>query len=290
MIILFIAVGIFSVSLFRDDLIHVKPRTALKFSGEHAYQYVQAQVEFGPRVPGSKPHALLLTWLENELISFGWHVEIQEVIFKGQQIRNLLAYRNEEEPQVIFGAHYDSRPVADRDIVPRSAEPVPGANDGASGVAVLLELARTLPTETVPVWLIFFDAEDSGGIPGWDWALGAEAFIASYNVSPRAVVVVDMVGDADLNIYMEYNSNHYLNDVIWTQAEALGYEQFFIPEVKYSLIDDHSPFLSAGIPAIDIIDFDYPYWHTSSDTADKVSPKSLEVVGNTLWEWLVNQK
>jgi Zn-dependent M28 family amino/carboxypeptidase len=106
---------------------------------------------------------------------------------------------------------------------------------------------------------------------------------------PEAVVIVDMIGDADLNIYIEQNSNSALVNEIWNIAAELGYEQSFIPEPKYSILDDHTPFLQAGIPAVDIIDFDYPYWHTTNDTVDKVSAESLRVVGTTLQEWITRR-
>jgi Zn-dependent M28 family amino/carboxypeptidase len=167
---------------------------------------------------------------------------------------------------------------------------VPGANDGASGVAVLLELSRDLPsTLDSQLWLVFFDAEDNGGQKGWDWIMGSRAFVANLQGKPDAVVVVDMVGDANLDIYMEANSNQILKDEIWQQAAALGYNQF-LPKVKNSIIDDHTPFLQAGIPAVDIIDFNYPYWHTTNDTLDKVSAASLDVVGETVLAWLLNYR
>ena len=98
-----------------------------------------------------------------------------------------------------------------------------------------------------------------------------------------------MIGDADLNIYKERTSDQELMDEIWAVAATLGYEQAFIPEPKYSMLDDHTPFLQAGIPAVDIIDFDYPYWHTTGDTVDKVSAESLEIVGKTLQEWIARR-
>jgi Zn-dependent M28 family amino/carboxypeptidase len=180
--------------------------------------------------------------------------------------------------------------VADRDTPPDNIMPVPGANDGASGVAVLLELARTLPPDTVPVQLVFFDAEDNGNLPNWEWILGSRAYVSLLTYQPRAVVIVDMVGDSDLNIYREQNSSPDLTGEVWAQAAELGYSEYFHDQEKYSILDDHTPFLESGITAIDIIDFDYPYWHTSEDTADKVSPASLEVVGKTLWHWIVAQE
>ena len=260
------------------------------FDGQRAYEDVKTQVEFGPRVPGMAGHAQIQEWMRSELESAGWKVEIQESEALGHPIRNIVARRNDERPHIILGAHYDTRIYADND--PDSSnhdDYVAGANDGASGVAVLLELARTLPEDTAPTWLVFFDAEDNGNIEGWDWILGSREFVRNNSFQPRAVVIVDMIGDADLNIYKEYNSNPELTDQIWNTAKSLGYESKFISDYKHSMLDDHTPFLEAGIPAIDIIDFDYPYWHTLQDTVDKVSAESLEIVGRTVWTWVTQQ-
>jgi Zn-dependent M28 family amino/carboxypeptidase len=134
--------------------------------------------------------------------------------------------------------------------------------------------------------LVFFDAEDNGRIEGWDWILGSRAFVDQLAGQPDAVVIVDMIGDADLNIKMETSSTLSLVVEIWEQANALGYSDHFIPRPGYRILDDHTPFLQAGIPAVDIIDFDYPYWHTTEDTIDKISAQSLQVVGETLLAWL----
>jgi Iap family predicted aminopeptidase len=260
------------------------------FDGLRAYEDVKTQVAFGPRIPGSDGHAEIRDWMREELESAGWQVEVQESERLGNPIYNLVAKRGTSEPEIILGAHYDTRIHADSDPdVANHTQPVPGANDGASGVAVLLELARSLPGEVENVWLVFFDAEDNGRIDGWDWILGSREFAETIAFQPRAVVIVDMIGDSDLNIFKERNSNPKLTDEIWAVAESIGYGKQFIPEHKYSMLDDHTPFLEAGIPAIDIIDFDYPYWHTVEDTPDKVSAESLEAVGRTLWVWIVNQ-
>ena len=257
------------------------------FDGDRAYADVQAQVDMGPRTPGSEGHAKVREWMRAELESAGWVVEVQETERMGHPIYNIIAKRNDEAPQVILAAHYDTRLAADQDPdESKRTEPVPGANDGASGVAVLLELARTLPKDTEPIWLVFFDAEDNGNIDGWDWLLGSRAFVEEVPVQPQAVVVLDMIGDADLNIFLEQNSNPTLSAEIWSKAAELGYEDKFIQTRKYSMLDDHTPFLEKGIPAVDIIDFDYPYWHTTEDTPDKVSAESLSAVGNTLWHWI----
>jgi len=262
----------------------------VSFDGQRAYVDVQKQVAFGPRIPGSEGHTKIQEWMRDELVKAGWQVEIQESEALGHPIQNIIAKRNDESPQIIFGAHYDSRIFADNDAdTANHSEPVPGANDGASGVAVLVELARSLPEEGAPIWLVFFDAEDNGNIEGWNWILGSREFVNNNSLQPLAVVIVDMIGDADLNIYKERNSNAELTDEIWNTAKSLGYDGKFIPEFKHSMLDDHTPFLEAGLPAIDIIDFDYPYWHTIQDTADKVSAESLEIVGKTLWTWVTQQ-
>ena len=262
----------------------------LSFDSSRAYADVQTQVAFGPRTPGSEGHIQIREWMRAELESAGWMVEVHESERMGHPITNIIAKRNDDAPQIILGAHYDTRFFADNDPdLTKRSQPVSGANDGASGVAVLLEMARSLPDDTVPVWLVFFDTEDQGNIAGWDWILGSRAFAEEIPVRPEAVVIVDMIGDADLNIYLEQNSNVTIRTEIWSTAEKLGYGKQFINEEKYSMEDDHTPFLEAGLPAVDIIDFDYPYWHTAQDTADKVSAESLQAVGETLWNWIVEK-
>ncbi len=262
---------------------------SVSFDSSRAYADVQTQVSFGQRTPGSEGHARVREWMRKELESAGWIVKVHETERLGHPIYNLIAKRSEENPEIILGAHYDTRFFADADPDPaRRSQPVPGANDGASGVAVLLELARALPKETLPIWLVFFDAEDNGRVEGWDWILGSRAFVEEIPAQPRAVVIVDMVGDSDLNIYLERNSDHAIRAEIWETASQLGYGDMFLNEERYSMLDDHTPFIKAGIPAVLIIDFDYPYWHTTQDTLDKVSAKSLGAVGETLWHWIVN--
>ena len=266
-------------------------REPTAFDGSRAYTDVQTQVDFGPRTPGSVGHAQVREWMRAELESAGWTVEVHESNRMGHPIYNIIAKQSDEAPQIILGAHYDTRFFADHDPDPaKQTEPVPGANDGASGVAILLELARTLPEDIVPTWLVFFDTEDNGRIDEWDWILGSRAFVEEIEIDPRAVVIVDMIGDKDLNIYLERNSDKALRAEIWDTAASLGYQSAFINSEKHSMLDDHTPFLEAGIPAVDIIDFDYEYWHTTQDTPDKVSAESLMMVGNTLWHWLTAQE
>lgn len=260
------------------------------FSGQRAFQDVETQVSFGPRIPGSDGHARAVEWMSGQLRAAGWTVQDQHLQSMGHEIHNLIASRSKDPPQFLVGAHYDSRIFASRDPSPlMQTRPVPGANDGASGAAVLLELARTLPAQTVPLWLVFFDAEDNGEIPGWDWLLGSRAFVANMQIRPQGMVLLDMVGDASLNIPMEATSDPALRASIWETAARLGYAGVFLPETKYSMEDDHTPFLQAGIPAVDIIDFDYAYWHTVADTPEHVSAESLQIVGDVLWTWLHQQ-
>ena len=267
----------------------------VKFDGGHALQDVYHQTELGPRIPDSNAHAQVRVWMQEELEAAGWQVDVQAFEKFGHKGYNLIASHGEDEPEIILGAHYDSRIYADHDPdVEKRDQAVLGANDGASGVAILLELARKIPAQQPPpyssIWLVFFDLEDNGNIPSWEWILGSQAFVDGYTLNPEAVVILDMIGDADLNIYLEKNSNPELRAEIWAQAAALGYESIFIPQEKFSMLDDHTPFLEAGMPAIDIIDFDYPYWHTTEDTADKISKESLQVVGDTILSWLKNRR
>ena len=267
-----------------------QPREPLSFNGNRAFEDVEKQLSFGPRTPGSSSHQDFIEWLMSELEKSGWQSSIQQGEMMGNPVKNILALRGEESPEIILVAHYDSRFFADNDPDPKKqSQPVPGANDGASGVALLVELSRILPDDTVPIWLLFTDAEDNGRISGWDWILGARYFVSTMPFRPRAVIVVDMIGDRDLNIYRELNSDPVLTSQIWDVAKSLGYEAHFINETKHSIIDDHLPFLEAGIPSVDIIDIEYPYWHTTEDTLDKISPDSLAVVGETLFQWLLMQ-
>ena len=261
------------------------------FDATRAFGDVEAQMAFGPRTPGSQAHEDTVKYIQDELQKAGWDVTIQNLTQDGHAVENIIATHGKSSEPVVIGAHYDSRLVADQD--PNSllsTQPVPGADDGASGVAVLLEMARVMPTSVSSnVWLVFFDAEDQGDLPGWDWILGSKAFVSHLDQKIKSAVVVDMVGDKDLNIYREEASDLTLTDQIWNTAAKLGYANQFIDETKYSILDDHLPFIQAGIPAVDIIDIEYAYWHTTADTADKVSPKSLKTVGDTLLAWLSAQ-
>ena len=261
------------------------------FSGELAYLDAEYQMSLGPRLPDSQAHHETTLYIQNELEEAGWETEIQESSTMGYPIKNIIAKRGEGHPWYLIGAHYDTRIYADRDPnLDNRVLPVPGANDGASGVAVLLQLARSLPPDlNGQIWLVFFDAEDNGGIQGRDWIMGSTAFVQQLVGRPDGVIIVDMIGDADLNIHLEKNSDPTLAASIWNQAAELGYADSFINQPYKAILDDHIPFLQAGIPAVDIIDFQYPYWHTIDDTLDKISAESMQIVGDTLQAWLTKQ-
>jgi glutaminyl-peptide cyclotransferase len=264
----------------------------LQFSGAQAYRQVSAQIEFGPRVTGSAANLAAGNYIEAQLRKYGWVTEFQSFTYKDAPVRSIIARANQGVgPIIILGAHYDSRRRADQDKN-QPSEPVPGANDGASGVAVLLELARVLNLKQTPyeIWLAFFDAEDNGGLDGWDWIVGSTYMAKHLTVAPQAMILLDMVGDADQQFYFDRNSDAALSAQIWEVAAKQGYVDYFIPEARWAMLDDHTPFAQHGIPAVDIIDFDYgpsnSYWHTTADTVDKVDPGSLERVGRTLAAFL----
>jgi glutaminyl-peptide cyclotransferase len=262
-------------------LTEVAAPEARSFDGERAYQYALEQCAIGPRPPGSEAGWATGNYIIGQLEELGWESEAQEFEYQGVRLRNVIGKMG-QGPVVILGAHYDTRPVADRDPE-HSSEPIIGGNDGASGVAVLLELADVLAQHELQneIWLAFFDAEDSGHLGGWPFSVGASYMAQHLAVEPAYVIVVDMVGDAQQELYYEGNSDVRLRKRLWNIAAELGYEEF-VPEVGYSIVDDHLPFLHEGIPAVDIIDFDYPYWHTIEDTCEKVSPESLERVGRVV--------
>ncbi len=261
------------------------PRT---FDGELAHRWIARQCDLGYRITGTEANRKAAAMFGDELRSLGWEVRVQEFTYRDTPVRNLIAWKG-TGPAVMLGAHYDTRRAADEED---PSVPVMGANDGASGVAVLLELARALDMDTVEhrVYLAFFDAEDNGRLDGWDWIVGstymAEHWGEAGEPPLEAMVLVDIIGDADQQVYYERNSDPALSEQLWRIAGQLGYGERIIPQAKYAMEDDHIPFVRRGIPSVDMIDFDYPYWHTTQDTPDKVSAESLEAIGRTLEAWL----
>ena len=267
-----------------------------EFDGEAAFGYVETQMAFGPRVPNSEGHRRTGDWILAQLQARADSVEVQEfshMTVDGEllQLRNFIGrFRPDLPDRILYVAHWDTRPRADRSAnLGQQRMPVPGANDGASGVAVLLGVAdalvRTPPT--IGVDLLFVDGEDYGDFSaGDDVLLGSRHYAATLDPSalPLFAVVWDMVGDRDLQIYQEGNSVAGAPEVVdrvWARARALGYGSVFRDRVGYTMTDDHVPLLEAGVRAIDVIDFDdVPWWHTTEDTIDKVSAESLKIVGD----------
>ncbi len=273
---------------------------AVVFNAEEAFDLLKAQVELGPRNPGSKGHAACLEWMRRLLEESGARVELHPFTVKDPYGKGMLHLTNlrasflpDAKRRVALAAHWDTRPRADRQPGGAVDQPIPGANDGASGVAVLLQIARMLgrhrPAE-LGVDLLFFDGEDYGreGDTGY-YLLGSRRFVHDFpSYRPQALILVDMVGGRDLTIPMEGNSLRYANDLtltIFSRAAQMGLPAF-TAEPGPTLLDDHVPFLSMGIPACDLIDFDYPQWHTLQDDVPACSPKSLGQLGSLLWALL----
>lgn len=270
------------------------PRTA--FDGQKAYAYVRRQLEFGPRVPGTDGHRRAGDWLAATLRASADTVIEQRwihVTARGDSLpmRNILArFRPGSADRILYVAHWDTRPVAEREPdVQRRGLPIPGANDGASGTAVLLALAEALAASppATGVDLLLVDGEDYGDFDrNQDVLIGSTWFAAHLptpGYHPLYGVVWDMVGDADLRIYHEVNSVQAAPEVVsrvWDAAAELGYADVFVPESKYAINDDHMPLLRAGLRVIDVIDFDFPHHHRLSDDLSTVSARSLQVVGD----------
>ena len=283
-----------------------KPATA-QFNAKRAFSYLEKQIAFGTREPGSKGHQLCLDFLKTELGRLADSVRLQA--FEFQDLRNqkhftltniIASFNPQAEKRIFFAAHWDTRPRADYDIKENREKPIPGANDGASGVAVLLEIARQLKETPVEIGvdLIFFDGEDYGEEGHLeDYFLGSRYFAEhASGYHPEYGVLLDMIGDANLNIPKEGWSNYYLPQIVekvWRTAYDLGYTEFE-DRTGLQISDDHLILIEHGIPCIDVIDFEYPdqshrYWHTLQDTADKCSPQSLEVVGRVMMELIYSE-
>jgi len=267
------------------------------FNAERAFSYLEAQVKFGPRVPGSPEHGLCRDYITRHISKGAKVLQTQEFPIdcfdEPARGTNIVAgFGKEIAPAIVLACHWDTRPIAnlDPDLENRD-KPIPGANDGASGVAVLLELANQFAEKPPPrrVYLVFFDAEDAGDYRDCDWCLGSQYFAMNVNTVfsslPAFGVVIDMIGDKDLSLPKEVNSQAAAPDVlrhVWGVAERLGYKQFE-SKMGPSIFDDHIWLNRAGIPTIDIIDFDYLPWHTMGDDVDKCSKESLKAVGDVLY-------
>jgi Zn-dependent M28 family amino/carboxypeptidase len=268
---------------------------AREFNGSSAFHYIESQVAFGPRIPGTEAHRRAAAWLDSLLRQRADTVIAQQwthVTAAGDSLplTNLIArYRPGAAKRILLLAHWDSRPTADSPTSTDSTKPVPGANDGGSGVATLLGVADALKKAPpgIGVDLLFVDGEDYGDFTKTpkDVLIGSR-YYASHPVpgpQPLYAVLFDLVADKDLQIFEEGNSlvgAPEVVELVWNTAKDLGYAGTFVATPKHTLIDDHLELQKAGIRAIDVVDFDYPSWHTKDDTIDKVSPASLQIVGD----------
>ncbi len=274
---------------------------SLDFSGTRAYEHLKRQVAIGARVPGTPEHERAVSYIKGSLKLFADSILEQRFTAETPQgktpMTNVIAYLNKDaERFILLGAHFDTRPFADMDSGANRTKPIPGANDGASGVAVLLELARALHgklPDNFGVLLVFFDGEDFGSSLSTMF-YGSRHF--ARNLSPELrrkisyAVVIDMVGDADLAITRETASESslpwFFNSALKLQS-ALGV-QALLDTGAIAIYDDHLPLIDAGVKSYLLIDFVYPYWHTLEDTPDKCSPESLQSVGLILLNLILN--
>ncbi len=290
------------------------------FSSDSAYAYIEKQMAFGPRVPNSKAHIDCAVWLIETFRAQGAIVELQRgqmPDYRGnnQQIYNIIAHFSTPEiagrPRILLGAHYDTRPWCDEEEnYSDRYYNVPGANDGASGVGVLLEIGRQLgqrladSTLRTPVDIVLFDCEDMGtphfftGIEREDtWCLGSQLWATNYKKAPLITyqygIVLDMVGAPDASFPREMYSSNYASNYqqqIWSTAEKLGYSTLFNNQQSYPITDDHYYVnFIAGIPCVDIIHYDirnatgFPsWWHTRQDDMNHISKATLQAVGEVV--------
>lgn len=280
------------------------------FDGKKAYEYLVKQCEMGPRFPGSPGHEKLKNFLINFLKPRADSIIVQNFtgLVKADsvtlQLTNIVAtFRGGSGKSLLIGAHWDTRPRAEYHPEPeKRGFPILGANDGASGVAILLHLAELLEEKAPPrtVHLVFFDGEDWGYQGSTrDFCLGSRHLAANLPFpKPDEAIIVDMVGDKVLSIPIERFSYEFAPELvkkIWDTAKKRGYRQFEYRLGSY-IYDDHVPlYKTAGVSSIDIIDFEYPdrfhnYWHTLYDTPDKCSPRSLKVVGQVLVDYIFSRE
>lgn len=289
-----------------------EPPRATDFSGDRAMAHLEAICDLGPRPSGSPGMDAQRTLLVKHFRAAGGRVTGQAFTAadrragKPAHMENLIIeWHPDREERVLIGAHYDTRPLPDRDPVDPKGTFL-GANDGASGVAVLMELGRFMPSLPGPVGVdfILFDAEEYVFGPRDPYCLGSTFFARQYAADRRAGrqphryragVILDMVADKDLQLWQEQQSATWpdtrpLVEELWGVARRLGVREF-VPRPKHTVQDDHVPLrMIAGIPVCDVIDFDYPAWHTTDDIPANCSAASLETVGRVMLEWLREQR
>ncbi len=278
-----------------------RPAPPREFDGAAAMRNVETQVAFGPRVPGMPGHAAMASWLDSLAHATADSVFIQDwvnVTSKGERLslhNVMIRFNPSATDRILFLTHWDTRPIADKSInAEDQKKPIDGANDGASGVAVLLGMADALKKNApaIGVDLLFVDGEDYGSFEdSTETLIGARYYAKNQapGATPLFAVLLDMVGDRDLQIYQEGNSLLGAPEVVervWDAAKIAGYSKVFIATPGQSMVDDHLPLQQAGIRAIDVIDFTYgsnnSLWHTIDDTPDKLSAQSLQAVGDVM--------
>jgi len=294
------------ISIPKDHYVSPEPSVhfPIEFNATKAYEHIRVQLEFGFRVPGTVEHDMCVDWIREELQSVTETVISHNFSLPGPDetlihCQNVLGKLNIHKSNIIIiAAHWDTRAIAEKDII-NTTQPIPGANDGASGVAVILELARVFfkykDEFDSQIWFLFFDAEDqgSGGIPGWNWAEGANAFSDSidqfHNNATEQFsffLLLDMVGGYNLEFMDEGYSNNELQDAVFQEGRELGYTQEFprYPTRRY-VTDDHVYFRNL-MPTLDlIIDFISGPWdhhHTHQDNLENIDKNSLYVTGSTI--------
>jgi hypothetical protein len=277
------------------------PAPPREFDGAAAFRYVETQVAFGPRVPGTPGHQKMAAWLDSLGHATADSVFIQDwvnVTKKGEKLslhNVMMRFNPAAQDRILFLTHWDTRPIAEKSVNPEDRnKPIDGANDGASGVAVLLGMADALKKAppTIGVDLLFVDGEDYGSFEdSTETLLGARYYAKNQAPGPKPLfaVLLDMVGDRDLQIYQEGNSLLGAPEVVervWDAAKIAGYSKVFIASPGQTMVDDHLPLQQQGIRAIDVIDFNYgsnnSLWHSVDDTVDKLSAQSLQVVGDVM--------
>ncbi|HEY3284255.1 MAG TPA: M28 family peptidase [Armatimonadota bacterium] len=264
-----------------------------QLDGRKAFTILQSQCDLGPRPPGTAAHLATRNYLMTELRKVTDTAETQAFAgtYNGKPIQmwNLVGTLNPDaKRKIMLCAHWDTRPTADEEALPEDRQkPILGANDGASGVAVLLELARVLKLKRPQVGIIFclLDGEDVG--PGVSNMFLGASYYAKHPIpsKPERAILIDMIGDSDLRIPQEpysLNNDREMVQTVWKAAKTLGFSQQFPEETQTPVLDDHTKLQDGGIPSIDLIDFTYPAWHTLQDTPDRCSARSLETVGKVL--------
>ena len=281
-----------------------------RFDEDHAFSYLVAQCDFGPRNPGSDGYYACLDYLITELDQSANEIILQDFSYqerrynKQYNLENIIARFNpDSEFQTVISAHWDTRPWADQeDLRQDRDQPIIGANDGASGVAILLELAKIMGENPPPIGvnLVFFDGEDMG-VPGENetYCQGSRFFAKNLPIPrPNEAINLDMVGDKQLVLPIERYSLEYHPKLVrhlWDRAKEMGLDAF-IGRVDYAIYDDHVPLNEiAGIPSIDIIDFKYPnsyanFWHTMNDIPENCSEESLGQVGDLMVDYIYNRE